>query len=198
MEVEQQFQNPNFNHNQNFNQNNTNINNNGNSQQNSGQYNFTLKQIQHPQSWIDFAFVFKNYQSLSVKPKILKINENHLLKQDSLNMDDHRLRIKQAKYYFEQKRKQKALEEEKEMVKQGIVPQKPIKPEEPDPEECCGQGCAVCVWDLYYEKLDKYEEELQIWESKYGSTSTNDTDFDQNCIQSKQRINQYLNMEEEV
>ena len=31
-------------------------------------------------------------------------------------------------------------------------------PVEPEPSECCGSGCARCVWDVYYDKLADYEE----------------------------------------
>jgi hypothetical protein len=31
------------------------------------------------------------------------------------------------------------------------------EPQPPDPGECCGSGCSPCVWDLYYDKLEKYE-----------------------------------------
>lgn len=31
-------------------------------------------------------------------------------------------------------------------------------PEEPDDEDCCGSGCTPCVFDLYYDRLEKYEE----------------------------------------
>jgi hypothetical protein len=39
----------------------------------------------------------------------------------------------------------------------------PKKPREPDPDECCGQGCAVCVWDVFESKKQRYEEELRLW-----------------------------------
>lgn len=31
------------------------------------------------------------------------------------------------------------------------------EPEKPYPEDCCGGGCAPCVWDTYYEELEAYE-----------------------------------------
>ncbi len=37
----------------------------------------------------------------------------------------------------------------------------PVKPEEPEIEECCGSGCSPCVNDLYSEKLENYEDEIQ-------------------------------------
>jgi len=39
----------------------------------------------------------------------------------------------------------------------------PTRPLEPDPEECCGQGCQNCVWTLYFDKLAEYEQALAEW-----------------------------------
>jgi len=36
------------------------------------------------------------------------------------------------------------------------------KPERPGDDECCGGGCcSPCVWDYYYEQLDKWNEQNQ-------------------------------------
>ena len=37
----------------------------------------------------------------------------------------------------------------------------PPKPEEPDPSDCCGNGCVTCVLDIYQEELTKWEEECK-------------------------------------
>ena len=37
----------------------------------------------------------------------------------------------------------------------------PIKPILPENNECCGQGCRRCVFDLYDEKMEKYEREME-------------------------------------
>lgn len=60
---------------------------------------------------------------------------------------------------------------------------KPEKPEEPKPGDCCGQGCRMCVWDMYVapshlplsnvnplsyeEKLDEYNEALHLWQNRH-------------------------------
>ena len=31
-------------------------------------------------------------------------------------------------------------------------------PAEPGPEDCCQSGCVRCVWDVYDEQLEKYED----------------------------------------
>jgi len=40
----------------------------------------------------------------------------------------------------------------------------PPKPERPGPHECCGGGCVPCIYDYYYEELEK-------WHKKYGDLS---------------------------
>ncbi|CUF65337.1 oxidoreductase, putative [Bodo saltans] len=32
-----------------------------------------------------------------------------------------------------------------------------LKPREPGPSECCGSGCARCVWDVYFDEYSKWE-----------------------------------------
>lgn len=32
----------------------------------------------------------------------------------------------------------------------------PPPPEKPEPGDCCGSGCVRCVWDIYYEELEQY------------------------------------------
>ena len=34
-------------------------------------------------------------------------------------------------------------------------------PTPPEEHECCGNGCAFCVWDLYYEELRSWQERQQ-------------------------------------
>ncbi|CAD8096201.1 unnamed protein product [Paramecium primaurelia] len=41
--------------------------------------------------------------------------------------------------------------------------QRPIEPDQPDPDECCGSGCQRCVLEVYYEKLEQYEKDLMEW-----------------------------------
>nr|CEL67313.1 TPA: hypothetical protein BN1204_031140 [Neospora caninum Liverpool] len=42
--------------------------------------------------------------------------------------------------------------------------EKPVPPWKPEPEDCCGSGCERCIFDVYYEQLEKYEEALSRWE----------------------------------
>eukprot|EP00899_Mesostigma_viride_P024181 jgi/Mesvir1/4948/Mv24221-RA.1 len=46
-----------------------------------------------------------------------------------------------------------------------------VPPEKPEPGECCGSGCKVCVWDLYYGQLEEYEKALALREQAGQSSS---------------------------
>ncbi|XP_057978639.1 uncharacterized protein LOC131165032 [Malania oleifera] len=37
----------------------------------------------------------------------------------------------------------------------------PPPPEKPLPGDCCGSGCVRCVWDVYYEELEEYDNLLK-------------------------------------
>jgi hypothetical protein len=39
----------------------------------------------------------------------------------------------------------------------------PVPPTEPEPWECCGSGCEPCVYDRYWQELERYEEALEQW-----------------------------------
>jgi len=43
----------------------------------------------------------------------------------------------------------------------------PRRPSEPDPEECCGEGCVPCVYDRYDEALERYREALSAWRARH-------------------------------
>ena len=32
------------------------------------------------------------------------------------------------------------------------------KPREPDPDDCCGEGCNPCVFDTFDTQMERYEE----------------------------------------
>lgn len=44
---------------------------------------------------------------------------------------------------------------------------RPIPPREPDPAECCGGGCKLCVLDAYAEALASYECLLADWQLRH-------------------------------
>lgn len=43
----------------------------------------------------------------------------------------------------------------------------PRRPDEPDAEDCCGEGCVRCVYDIHDEKLERYREALAAWQARH-------------------------------
>ena len=48
----------------------------------------------------------------------------------------------------------------------------PQPPREPALEECCGNGCDPCVFDLYDLEKARYREELKAWQARHAPAST--------------------------
>nr|WP_219626122.1 oxidoreductase-like domain-containing protein [Stenotrophomonas maltophilia] len=44
---------------------------------------------------------------------------------------------------------------------------RPLPPEEPGPNECCGSGCPLCVLDLYADELQRYRKALAEWQARH-------------------------------
>jgi hypothetical protein len=49
------------------------------------------------------------------------------------------------------------------LPKQDTKPQPPV---EPALEDCCRSGCNPCVFDIYAEELERYEQRLAQWEAR--------------------------------
>jgi len=43
----------------------------------------------------------------------------------------------------------------------------PVRPEAPDPGDCCGSGCVRCIYDVYEDALEHYEEALAAWQQRH-------------------------------
>lgn len=43
----------------------------------------------------------------------------------------------------------------------------PLPPVEPDPGDCCGNGCDPCIFDLYEEARQHYREALAAWRERH-------------------------------
>lgn len=46
---------------------------------------------------------------------------------------------------------------------------RPVPPQAPGNDDCCHGGCAVCVFDLYSEELERYEAALKAWEARQAA-----------------------------
>ncbi|WP_338766602.1 oxidoreductase-like domain-containing protein [Massilia sp. METH4] len=44
---------------------------------------------------------------------------------------------------------------------------RPVPPRPPEPGDCCGSGCAVCIHDLYNGALERYEKQLSAWLARH-------------------------------
>jgi hypothetical protein len=47
-------------------------------------------------------------------------------------------------------------------------PPPPQAPLPPDPGDCCGGGCLHCVYDLYDQALERYQQALAEWRRQCG------------------------------
>jgi hypothetical protein len=43
----------------------------------------------------------------------------------------------------------------------------PRRPVEPDPADCCGEGCVHCILDVYDDALARYEAALAAWRERH-------------------------------
>lgn len=48
---------------------------------------------------------------------------------------------------------------------------RPLPPREPALEECCKGGCEPCVFDRYYDALERYRAALQAWLDRHPGTN---------------------------
>ena len=58
-----------------------------------------------------------------------------------------------------------------EMVSNALSDAAPVPPREPEAIECCGSGCTPCVYDVYWETVERYEADLEAWQARHGKKS---------------------------
>lgn len=39
----------------------------------------------------------------------------------------------------------------------------------PEEEECCGSGCANCVWDIYDQRMEQYRKSMEQYEREMAA-----------------------------
>ena len=44
----------------------------------------------------------------------------------------------------------------------------PQPPRQPEQWECCRSGCEPCIYDVYWEALERYERALEAWSARLG------------------------------
>jgi hypothetical protein len=50
----------------------------------------------------------------------------------------------------------------------------PRPPVEPDPRDCCGEGCVNCVIDVYEVALARYEQALAAWRARHSDVGSDE------------------------
>ncbi|WP_454725938.1 MULTISPECIES: oxidoreductase-like domain-containing protein [Cupriavidus] len=53
----------------------------------------------------------------------------------------------------------------------AALPPRPEPPVTPDINECCGNGCEPCIFDLHAEAMARYRAELKAWQALAGETA---------------------------
>ena len=48
---------------------------------------------------------------------------------------------------------------------------RPLPPREPALDECCKGGCEPCVFDRYYDALERYRDSLRAWLERHPDTT---------------------------
>ncbi|HET6546201.1 MAG TPA: oxidoreductase-like domain-containing protein [Rhodanobacteraceae bacterium] len=43
----------------------------------------------------------------------------------------------------------------------------PRRPQDPDPADCCGEGCVRCIFDVHDEAMERYETALAAWRERH-------------------------------
>ncbi|KJK21533.1 hypothetical protein UB46_26725 [Burkholderiaceae bacterium 16] len=53
----------------------------------------------------------------------------------------------------------------------AALPPRPVAPPTPDINDCCGNGCEPCIFDLHAEAMGRYRAELKAWQALAGQTA---------------------------
>ena len=50
---------------------------------------------------------------------------------------------------------------------------RPEPPREPEAGDCCQSGCEPCIYDLYWDALERYERALRDWTLRHQDRPEN-------------------------
>ena len=53
---------------------------------------------------------------------------------------------------------------------------RPQPPARPDIDDCCHSGCDPCIFDYYYQELERYRDELKAWEARQAARQSTPED----------------------
>ena len=67
-----------------------------------------------------------------------------------------------------------AIDAELSVVSELAIDPEPKAPTAPEPGDCCGDGCARCVNDVYAEALERYESAVAAWRKRQKSSGNED------------------------
>ncbi|MEO6103911.1 MAG: oxidoreductase-like domain-containing protein [Pseudoxanthomonas sp.] len=42
----------------------------------------------------------------------------------------------------------------------------PERPVEPDPADCCGEGCVNCIYDIHEAAMERFEKDFAAWHGR--------------------------------
>jgi hypothetical protein len=51
----------------------------------------------------------------------------------------------------------------------------PQPPEQPDLNDCCGNGCDPCIFDLHDLAMDDYRQALRAWHARQDGVASQGT-----------------------
>ena len=115
--------------------------------------------------WKDFLLTeFKQLSSDKYNPPYSFINESDLYDKDEQDIVPRR---------FVPIAETQVIEDIKPIEAVSDNDPMPEEPTYPAPEDCCGSGCRICVYDQYEIDYERYEKNLEKWKTKHGQKLEN-------------------------
>ncbi|EOA22499.1 hypothetical protein CARUB_v10003154mg [Capsella rubella] len=93
---------------------------------------------------------FANYSITSRSPELLPKSPVTMATTESAS------HVKTSTEETDKKKTEEGVDSKEEEKEVSLPP----PPEKPEPGDCCGSGCVRCVWDVYYEELEDYNNSI--------------------------------------